>query len=231
MTKLDELEERIGHTFKRHELLRQAVTHASLAPAEGAGNNERLEFLGDRVLALLAADMLLERFPMSDEGGLAMRLNTLVRRETCADVGRKLDLGTHLILADSENRAGGRSKATILADACEALIGAIYLDGGLEAAREFFKSNWGALVDTLADPPRDAKTALQEWSQGLGLPPPAYRLLERSGPDHDPRFCIEVRVGGRAPSQGRGSTKKAAEHEAAAVLLAREGVWRPKAEP
>lgn len=224
-TSFRKLEDRVGYKFKNSALIKQALTHASVTPEIGERDNERLEFLGDRVLALLAADALMGAYPDVDEGGLATRLNALVRRETCASIAQDIGLGPFLILADSEARAGGREKMAILADGCEALMGALYLDGGLSAAGCFFDANWSARIEDLTTPPQDAKTALQEWSQGQGLPAPGYRVIERYGPDHKPEFTVEVSLPNLAASVGRGASKKVAEREAALAMLVREGVW------
>ncbi len=224
-TSLQTLEDRVGYKFNNPALLKQALTHASSTSKTGEHDNERLEFLGDRVLALLAADALMGAYPDADEGGLATRLNALVRRETCASIAQDIGLGPFLILADSEVRAGGREKMAILADGCEALMGALYLDGGLSAVGCFFAANWSGRIEDLTTPPQDAKTALQEWSQGQGLPAPYYRVIERQGPDHKPEFRIEVSLPDLASSVGRGASKKVAEREAALAMLVREGVW------
>ncbi len=224
-TSVRALEQRVGYKFKDPALLKRALTHASSTYETGEPNNERLEFLGDRVLGLLVADALMRIYPNADEGGLASRLNALVRRETCADIAQNIELGTFLILAESEIRAGGREKMAILANGCEALMGAIYLDGGLSAAGSFFDTFWSARIEDLAIPPQDAKTALQEWSQGQGLPAPSYRIIERQGPDHKPEFKVEVSLPDLATSMGQGASKKVAEREAALAMLVREGVW------
>ncbi len=221
---LASLQDRLGYGFTNPDLLTLALTHSSAAGESGAKNNERLEFLGDRVLALVISEWLLEAYPYADEGGLASRLNALVRREACADVAEAIGLGEFLILAESESRAGGRRKRAILANACEALIAALYLDGGLEAARRFITRHWGQRLAGLAVAPQDAKTALQEWAQGQGLGIPHYRLVERSGPDHQPLFRIEVGVHGFAPCMGEGASKRSAEQAAAQAFLQRQGI-------
>lgn len=220
--------EALGHTFTDAALLEEALTHTSGAETGGV-DNERLEFLGDRVLALLATEMLIERFPDLEEGGLAPRLNAMVRGETCAMVARAVGLGPHIRLSPSEAASGGRDKAGILADACEAVIGALYRDGGLAAARVFVRAHWAPMMDELAVAPRDAKTALQEWTQGRGLGTPSYVLVGRSGPDHAPSFRVRaaVRTDGRdAAAEGEGTSKRAAEQAAAEALLIAEKVWQ-----
>lgn len=188
-------------------------------------DNERLEFIGDRVLGLVIVELLIEAFPGDSEGDLARRYNRLVRGETCAAVARSIDLGEHLILSDSEAGSGGRGKETILADAIEALLGAVFLDGGFDKARAVVRSLWQSQSEDLpASAAADAKSALQEWAQGQGLALPRYVELARTGPDHAPTFTAEVRINGRDPAQGQGASKRAAEQAAASALLAREGV-------
>ncbi|HEY7687176.1 MAG TPA: ribonuclease III [Dongiaceae bacterium] len=218
----DSLAETLGHRFLRPELLAEALTHASAAtrPARGGEfSNERLEFLGDRVLALVIAEMLFETFGRETEGALARRLAALTRKEALAEVGAALDLGRHLQMSRSEADGGGRSHPGMLADACEAVIGALYLDGGLPAADRMIRRCWAPLIGADSHPPQDAKTALQEWAQARGLPLPIYRVLETQGPAHSPLFNVEVRVEGWAPAAGSGRSKRAAEQEAATALL------------
>lgn len=212
----------LGHRFQRSELLAEALTHASAAtrPARGGEfSNERLEFLGDRVLALVIAEMLFETFGRETEGALARRLAALTRKEALAEVGAALDLGRHLQMSRSEAETGGRAHPGMLADACEAVIGALYLDGGLPAASRLIRRCWAPLIGADSHPPQDAKTALQEWAQARGLPLPIYRVLETTGPAHNPVFIVEVRVEGWAPAGGSGRSKRAAEQEAATALL------------
>ena len=222
---LSVLQARLNYWFNDPDLLSRALTHSSARNEPDDKDNERLEFLGDRVLALLASESLLQAFPGMREGGLAVRLNELVRRETCAAVAREIGLGDYVILADSELRSGGREKTAILADACEALMGALYLDGNLVACRSFFVASWGERLRNLDRAPLDAKTALQEWSQAQGLPAPSYRMVDRKGPDHAPEFCVEVNVPDHGSSCGTGPNKKSAEHEAARQMLERKGIW------
>lgn len=226
---LSSLEEKLSYTFKDKELLKRALTHASalMAKQPAAASNERLEFLGDRVLGLLIADALARSFPVAAEGELAVRLNDLVRQKTLCDIATRMELGDYLVMSAGEARAGGRSKPAILADACEALIAALYLDGGLEAAGAFVKAKWGRRLAARVKLPRDAKTALQEWAQGQGSKAlPQYELLSRSGPDHVPAFDVEVRVAKLEPCVGSGGSKRAAEQAAAWAMLIREGVWK-----
>jgi ribonuclease-3 len=219
------LESTIGYRFTDAALLDRALTHISALKGQGrAGSYQRLEFLGDHVLGLAISEMLFAAFPKADEGELSRRLADLVRRETCADVARAIDLGTALRLGASEVRAGGRTKAAILADVCESLIGAVFLDGGYDAAKAFVERFWAERMRKPARPLRDPKTVLQEWAQGRGLPTPAYREVERTGPHHDPVFRVAVTLPNRDPAEGKGRSKRAAEQAAAAALLVREGV-------
>ena len=217
------LEERIGYAFTNRDLLVTALTHSS-AVSDAMASYQRLEFLGDRVLALVISEMLIETFPRAAEGELAQRLTALVRNEACAEVARALDLGEAIRLGGGEVQSGGRRKAAILGDACEGLIGAIYLDGGLEPARRFVVDNWRGKMLAATSIVRDAKTTLQEWAQGKGLEPPAYVEVERKGPDHDPEFRITVELPDLAPAEGMGRSKRAAEQAAAAAMLTRAGV-------
>ena len=211
----------LGHGFRRPELLRQALTHAS-ATTNRRGEQadyERLEFLGDRVLALIVVDLLIARFPAEPEGALARRLSALVRRETLAAVAGQIGLDRHLILGPGEQ--GPEVGASLLADACEAVIGALYLDGGLRAAAAFVEPHWIPCLEAEPTPPQDAKTALQEWAQGRGLALPDYREVAREGPPHEPWFTLEVTVQGHAAASGRGRSKRLAQQAAAASLLKR----------
>lgn len=219
---------RLGYAFHDRRLLDEALTHRSALDRRGgrsgfAHGNERLEFLGDRVLALVVAEMLQERFPKESEGALAKRHAALVRAEVLAEVAAELALGTALNISDSERASGGAAKPTILADACEALLGAIYKDGGLAPAAAFIRHHWTARLEAERVPPADAKTSLQEWAQSRGLPLPVYRELERRGPAHAPLFAVEVSVKDRQPASGEGRTKREAERAAAERLLAELG--------
>ncbi len=213
-------EGRIGHEFREPELLLRAVTHASISSATRP-DNQRLEFLGDRVLGLVMSEALLQADPKASEGQLAPRFNALVRKETCADVARDLALGEVLKLGRSEMMSGGRRKEALLGDALEAVIAAVYLDGGFEAARRMVLRLWGKRIHTVETDARDAKTALQEWAQARALPPPTYTEQSRSGPDHAPVFTVEVRLGNGAAETASANTKRAAEQTAARALLAR----------
>lgn len=222
--KIRDLETRLGHKFRDRALLERALTHASVQATRN-GHNERLEFLGDRVLGLVIAELLTERFATASEGELARRYNRLVRRETCAKVARALKLGSFLNLSESEEESGGRDKDTILADACEAVLAAVFLEGGFVKARETVRRLWEDEVGRLPAETVDAKSALQEWAQGQGLDLPTYSEVARDGPDHAPRFTSEVKIKGRRPARGSGASKRIAEQAAATELLCREGVW------
>jgi ribonuclease-3 len=218
------LEDALGYEFRDPRLLRQALTHASAGEGRaGAVSNERLEFLGDRVLGLVIASRLIRMFPEAGEDGLAPRLNALVNKQACARAARLAGLGPALRLSAGEERAGGRDKEAILADACEAVIAAIYLDGGLPAAQAFIERWWEDAFAGVATPPQDPKTALQEWAARAHRDAPVYDLVGRSGPDHAPRFSVAVRVAGRC-AQGEGPSKREAERAAARALLVQEGV-------
>ncbi len=218
-----DLEGRLGHRFKDPELLKRALTHAS---AHASLSNERLEFLGDRVLGLVAAEKLHALYPDDNEGALALKFNALARREACAKAAEQAGLAAHLVLASSEAGSGGRAKSAILAGACEAVIAALYLDGGMEAARGFIDCYWADAFAALSADMRDSKTALQEWAQGRGgnSAAPAYRLVNREGPDHAPRFIVEVSVRGQPVQRGEGGSKREAEQDAARKMLAQLGL-------
>lgn len=242
-TKPTELEKAIGYTFKNRDLFTHALTHASVrsgkqVPVKGkndkadskrksgaslavsAHDNERLEFLGDRVLGLAIAELLWSTYPTDSEGQLAKRFNGLVRGESCASIGRAIGLGPFLILSGSEADSGGRAKDTILADAVEALLGALFIEAGFDKAREVVRRLWLPLLDDMPDVTTDPKSALQEWAQGQGLPLPRYTEVTRQGPDHAPHFVSEVRVPNHPPARGEGPSKRIAEQAAATAMLA-----------
>ncbi|HZR59606.1 MAG TPA: ribonuclease III [Xanthobacteraceae bacterium] len=220
------LESRIGYRFGDNALLTCALTHISAlkGPRNRAGSYQRLEFLGDHVLGLVISDMLFRSFPKADEGELSRRLADLVRKETCAEIAVSIDLGAAIKLGSSEVNAGARKRPAILADVCEAVIGAVYLDGGYPAAAAVVERLWQERMRATAQPLRDPKTVLQEWAQARGLPTPAYREVARSGPDHSPEFRVAVQLPNFAPAEGSGRSKRAAEQAAAAAMLTREGV-------
>jgi ribonuclease-3 len=226
-----ELYARLGHTFAEPALLKLALTHSSArAGTKSTEDNERLEFLGDRVLGLAIAELLADHFPDAREGELARWFNQMVRAETCALIAQDLDLGRYILMSGGEAGSGGRRKKTILANACEAVLGAVFADGGYETARAVVRRFWEPHLDTLGFAAPDAKSVLQEWAQGKGLALPLYREIAREGPDHAPRFTAEVQIDGVAPERGQGANKREAEQEAALALLVREGVWQPEAE-
>lgn len=210
------LEEHIGYRFRKAELLQEALTHPSLAREI---NNQRLEFLGDSVLAAVVARLIYDMFPREAEGELARRHAALVRGETLARVAREAGLGEALLMAESESLAGGRLNPTNLEDACEALIGALFLDGGYAAAEAFILPRWRPIARESKIPPKDAKTALQEWAQARGLPVPAYAVTAMEGPSHAPIFTVEARLPGHDPATATAPTKKQAEQAAAGELL------------
>jgi ribonuclease-3 len=220
------LEERIGYHFTDPSQLEIALTHISAlrGARNRAGSYQRLEFLGDHVLGLVISDMLYRAFPKADEGELSRRLADLVRKETCTDIARSIDLGVAIRVGSSEQTAGARTRPAILADVCEAVIGAVYLDGGYKAAEQLVERLWEVRLRATAQPLRDPKTVLQEWAQARGLSTPAYREVARSGPDHNPEFRVAVQLPAFAPAEGMGRSKRAAEQAAAAAMLAREGV-------
>jgi ribonuclease-3 len=236
----DQLADTFGHRFRQPELLREALTHPSASPPSGKSSSgksaaakaarprparlrgyERLEFLGDRVLGLVVAELLYAAYPQEDEGALAKRLAQLARKDTLARVATAAGLGDHLVLSKAESQSGGRRNPTLLADACEAVIGALYLDGGLPAAGGFIRRYWQPAMTAEPRPPQDAKTALQEWAQGAGLPLPVYRTVRTEGPPHDPLFAVEVEVQDQPRVAASGRTKRTAEQAAAAALLER----------
>ncbi len=227
------LEQDLGHRFRRPELLTQALTHPSVAqtPGERAATYERLEFLGDRVLGLVIARLLFETFPDEPEGDLAPRFTNLVRREGLARVAADIGLGEHVILSRGEEETGGKQNPGILADVLEAVLAALYLDGGLETADRFIRRHWNELMTEDAVPPKDSKTRLQEWAQGRGLPLPEYRETGRQGPPHAPLFTVQVSLPGQHPASATGPSKRAAEQKAAAALLEDMDETPPRGEP
>ncbi len=217
--RLAELEARIGYTFKDRALLSEALTHGS---ALGVGTQrrsyDRLEFLGDRVLGLVVAQQLLEQHKREEEGELATRLNALVNKHACARAARAADLGVAVVLSPSEEASGGRGKEAILGDICESVIAALYLDGGMDAARAFILRFWGDAFETVKNVRRDAKTALQEWAAARkrGL---SYVVIDQRGPEHSPHFVVEARIDGFAPARGEAGSKRDAQRAAAAAFI------------
>lgn len=214
--------DRLGHRFADPELVIRALTHSSLSSATRP-DNQRFEFLGDRVLGLVLAEAVLAQDEDAKEGTLAPRFNALVRKETCADVARAIDLGLVLKLGKSEMSTGGRRKTALLGDAMEAVIAAVYLDAGFEVARDMILRLWGDRVRSVEADARDAKTALQEWAQARGHPPPTYVELGRTGPDHAPVFRIAVRLTSGEVGEAEATSKRAAEQAAARAVLDRLG--------
>jgi ribonuclease III len=213
-------EARIGHRFSKPDLLIRALTHGSVSSATRS-DNQRLEFLGDRVLGLVMATALLDHDPSATEGQLAPRFNALVRKEACADVARQIDLGAVLKLGRSEMLSGGRRKQALLGDAMEAVIAAVFRDAGFEAAGDMIRRLWGDRITTVETDARDAKTALQELVQARGEQPPAYVELARTGPDHAPAFTIAARLQNGDEAQATAGSKRQAEQAAATALMAK----------
>ena len=224
----EKLQFRLGYRFADPDLLNRALTHSSaISPSKRIEHSyQRLEFLGDRVLGLVVADMLYRRYPKANEGELSRTLNTLVRKETCAIIARTLDLGKEMNLGESEARTGGSEKEAILGDVTEAVIGAIYCDGGLGKAYEFIERMFEEFLADGQANKADAKTTLQEWAQARGLEPPNYTLVERTGPDHAPEFTIAVALGNFERLSATGPSKKIAEHKAAEMFLIKQQVWK-----
>jgi ribonuclease-3 len=212
-----ELEKILQYGFADKSRLHLALTHSSLKQSRHDPSYERLEFLGDRVLGLVIAELMLEKFPGAAEGKLAPRLAALVSGATLADVARSIDLGAYILMTDGEAAAGTNTRASVLADCCEAVIGALYIDGGLDAARDFIRRVWEPLVQEVE--PRVAKSELQEWLQGRGLPLPEYKVVESTGPSHKPVFTVELTVSGQDPVRATGPSKRAAELRAAGEML------------
>jgi ribonuclease III len=213
-------QDRLGHRFTSTELLTRAVTHSSIGSATRP-DNQRLEFLGDRVLGLVMAEALLTADVEAREGQLAPRFNALVRKETCAAVAREIGLGEVLKLGRSEMLTGGRRKEALLGDALEAVIAAVYLDGGFDAAKALILRLWAGRIAAVEPDARDAKTALQEWAQARGMPPPVYAESARSGPDHAPVFTVQVQVASGEAAEATAGSKRLAEQGAARMLLER----------
>lgn len=219
------LEDAIGHQFAEKGRLDNALTHAS-ARTEKGGNYERLEFLGDRVLGLCIAELLFSTFGKATEGELSVRLNQLVSAETCAEIADELELHLFIRTGSDVKKTTGKRMLNVRADVVESLIAALYLEGGLETARKFILRYWQGRANKADGSRRDAKTELQEWAHAKFSVTPVYRVEERSGPDHDPRFTVTVEVAGSKPEKGTDRSKRAAEQVAATRLLEREGIWQ-----
>lgn len=223
---LTPLEAALNYRFQAREHAVAALTHSSMRTTpegrrEASESYERLEFVGDRVLGLVVCEMLFNRFPVEREGDLAKRHTELVRRETLAEIAVQLNFGPIIRMSKGERDGGGQQKESMLADVVEAVIAALYLDGGLEPVKAFIHTHWSPFLEAAKRPPRDPKTALQEWAQGRALALPVYTLEHQSGPSHEPEFEISVRVEGFHPVVATAGSKRAAEREAAAILLER----------
>jgi ribonuclease III len=222
-----DLEARLGHAFRSREHLERALTHISAlhgTPSDGP-HYQRLEFLGDRVLGLMIAEALMEAFPEATEGDLSRRFHSLVSREACAAIATHLDLGSAIRLAAGETKSGGRSNPTILGDAMEALMAAVYVEGGYEAVKACFKPLWHKALNASGNVSQsNPKSFLQEWAVAHGKTPPVYNLIERHGPDHAPIFTMEVVVGDLISPSAKGKSRQEAEKAAALGLIAREGL-------
>ncbi|WP_332060432.1 ribonuclease III [Bartonella sp. CB74] len=221
---IDQLEKLTGHHFKDEHRLKRALTHSSVQSLE-QGNYERLEFLGDRVLGLLIAEMLYQFFPQASEGELSVRLNGLVNARTCADIALEMGLPDMIYVGFEMKNLEGRRLTNMYADVVEALIAVMYLDGGLESVRPFIQKYWQGRAQKMGAGRRDSKTELQEWAHVQGCAQPHYQIVKRYGPDHDPVFMVEVSIPGFAPEIGQGSSKRYAERMAAEKILRREGIW------
>jgi ribonuclease-3 len=224
----------LGHSFVQPELLEEALTHASAAAGangQALADYERLEFLGDRVLNLVVAQHLLKRYPEEKVGQLARRHAALVREAALADVARRAGVGDFIRLSAGEELSGGRNNPSIMADCCEAVIAALYIDGGFKPAERFIAKFWAPLVNQTPRPPKDPKTALQEWAQSRGLPLPVYATVAQSGPDHDPTFTVRVQVKGFPAATASGRSKRLAEQIAAQFLVAMIAGQTPSAHP
>lgn len=221
------LEERIGYRFTDRSVLELALSHISAVKGEAPRlrSYQRLEFLGDHVLGSIVSHMLYGAFPEAEEGELSRRLAELVREEACAEVAADMNLGPHIRLGPGESQSGAFKRRAILADVAEGVVAAVFLDGGYEAAHELVERFWRGRLEAPRRPLRDAKTVLQEWAQGRGLPPPVYKDVARTGPDHAPRFTVAVELPGLESVEAAGASKQSAQKAAAAAFLAREGVW------
>ena len=211
-------EQRLGYQFSDLSLLIEALTHSSIA-SEAKKDNQRLEFLGDRILGLVMAEALLETDQLASEGTLAPRFNALVRKEACADVARQINIGGVLKIGRSEMLSGGRRKDALLGDGMEAVIAAIYKDGGFEVAKKIIIELWGDRIKNVKGDARDAKTMLQEWAQARGQNPPKYQVMSQSGPDHAPDFCVKVLLESGETADALAGSKRQAEQMAAKSLL------------
>jgi ribonuclease-3 len=224
------LEERIGYAFRDETRLRRALTHASARGGKGA-DYQRLEFLGDRVLGLVIAEMLFQEYDVADEGELSLRLNALVNAETLADIAEEIGLIDFVRAGSDIKTLSGRKRINLRADVMEALIAALYLDGGFEVARDFVLKYWQPRSRQAGAARRDPKTELQEWAHQVSGVAPSYAIEKREGPDHDPVFTVSVHVNGYTPAEGSGRSKREAEQAAATAILLREKVWQAAGMP
>ena len=217
MTKLNDYEElyrSLGYVFKNRSLLDEAFTH------RGYNQNryyERLEFLGDRVVNLVVAELLFKRFPAENEGDLAKRHAALVRKEALSRIALQFGMDKYIMLSKYDEAE--RGNASLLCDICEAVCGAFYIDGGFDLVRDFIVKNWQPMIEEYKTPPTDAKTRLQEWAQGRKLPPPVYEVIGQEGAEHSPVFTVKAEVKGVEPRIGRGGSKREAEQHAAALVI------------
>ena len=216
MRPVEELEKEISHSFKNKDLIKNALTHSSTGHST---NYERLEFLGDRVLGLIIAQMLFEKFPNEPEGDLAKRLSALVQGTFLAEIALKINLGSYVVFSDAERHTGGAQNANILADVFESVMGALYLDGGFEKCQSLVERLWADGFFEMKAPPQHPKTAIQEWAQGKNLPLPNYEISNQSGPDHMPIFDVTLTVEGHAPVTARGASRQEAEKNAAQAFM------------
>jgi ribonuclease-3 len=219
LTDITSLQKKLGYQFYDTQLLIQSLTHSGAA-INRLQSNERLEFLGDRVLGLVLAQMLLKEFPNETEGEIAYRFSALARSESLTRIAKLIDIASNIHLDRGAEETGSRKNPSILADCCEAIIAAIYLDGGYESAERFINQYWQPLISENQAPPKDSKTLLQEWSQGQGLELPIYTVVDKQGPAHAPYFTIEVTISHKKPAKGQGTSKQIAEQEAARNLMA-----------
>ena len=215
---IQRFEKRLGYTFKDPKYLLEALTHPSFS-STNRSDNQRLEFIGDRVLGLIVAEAIAKQDPKASEGKLAPRFNALVRKETCSGVAQEIDLGLVLKLGRSEMITGGRRKNAVLGDAMEALLAAVYLDGGFLAAKDIILRLWEKRISDVELDARDSKTRLQEWAQARQLEPPVYTLIDRSGPDHSPIFNIQVELKTEEKMCAKAGNKRDAEQAAAKMML------------
>ena len=214
---IEQLEDKIGHTFKNKDLLRTALTHSSTGEQV---NYERLEFLGDRVLGLVIATLLFKRFPEEQEGDLAKRLALLVQGKTLAEISERMSLGDYIFFSSAESASGGAKNNHILADVFESVLGALYIDGGYESCSDLIETHWHDVLYTMHEPPQHPKTAMQEWAQGQGFPLPVYEIISQSGPDHAPVFEVSLKIQGHPSIKAKGQSRAEAEKKVAKEFFA-----------